>query len=420
MRELLGHRRPLLLQGPMGPFFARLAEFLERHGQTVRKVNCNGGDAWFYRRPGALSYRGSLEDWPAWLRRQVQEQRVDAIVLFGQVRPLHVAALELARELDIPAYVFEEGYLRPDYITLERGGVNLHSSLPRTAAAYRSVLASLPPQPAPAGQRLRGLARIATQYYLASWLTLPWFAGHRYHRPLHPVAEGLKWVRGGLRKLYYQRKERDWLRILTDRGRSGRWYLMPLQVATDSQILHHSHFQSMTEAMEQVIASFARHAPADTWLVIKHHPMDRPYNDYTGLIAEQAGRHGLQGRLVYVHDLHLPTLLKHCRGVVTVNSTTGLQALYHRAPVCTLAETFYAIPGLVHTGPLAQFWRRPGRVDAHLYLRVHREVVRRTQLNASFYASIPAFRGVQPELPEARDEAPAWSQAAVEALEPRG
>lgn len=419
LRDLLECRRPLLLQGPMGPFFARLADFLERHGQTVRKVNFNGGDAWFYRRPDAQPFRGDRAAWPAWLRQAVQEHRIDAIVLFGQTRPLHAAALAVARELGIPAFVFEEGYLRPDYVTLERGGVNLHSSLPRTAAAYRTVLAGPLPHPAPTGQHFSGLAKIAIQYYMASWLTLPWFPGHSYHRPLNPFQEGLKWVRGGWRKIHYARKEKHWLRVLTSDSRSGRWFLLPLQVATDSQILHHSHFQSMTEALSEVIASFAEHAPPDTWLVVKHHPMDRPYNDYTRLVASEAARHGVQGRVVYIHDLHLPTLLKHCRGVVTVNSTTGLQALYHKAPVCTLAPTFYAVPGLVHTGPLAQFWRRPGRVDVHLYQRFQREVVRLTQLNASFYAGIPAFEPASAEA--APPEEPAWNDPAniSEALEPR-
>ncbi|MDB5818240.1 MAG: capsular polysaccharide export system protein KpsS, partial [Rhizobacter sp.] len=42
--SLLLYRRPLLLQGPMGPFFERFADYLDSHGQQVRKVNFNGGD----------------------------------------------------------------------------------------------------------------------------------------------------------------------------------------------------------------------------------------------------------------------------------------------------------------------------------------------------------------------------------------
>ncbi|WP_338073070.1 hypothetical protein [Halochromatium salexigens] len=40
--------------------------------------------------------------------------------------------------------MFEEGYLRPDYITVEEGGANRFSSLPRDPAYYRAYR---PPQP---------------------------------------------------------------------------------------------------------------------------------------------------------------------------------------------------------------------------------------------------------------------------------
>ena len=47
LERLLNQRNLLLLQGPMGPFFARLAAVLRTRGQTVSKVNFNGGDEWF-------------------------------------------------------------------------------------------------------------------------------------------------------------------------------------------------------------------------------------------------------------------------------------------------------------------------------------------------------------------------------------
>jgi capsular polysaccharide export protein len=42
--RLLCQRRTLMLQGPMGPFFERLARTLRAHGQQVWKVNFNAGD----------------------------------------------------------------------------------------------------------------------------------------------------------------------------------------------------------------------------------------------------------------------------------------------------------------------------------------------------------------------------------------
>jgi capsule polysaccharide modification protein KpsS len=44
-------RHALLLQGPVGPFFRRLADELCARGTAVSKVNFNPGDSLFYRGP---------------------------------------------------------------------------------------------------------------------------------------------------------------------------------------------------------------------------------------------------------------------------------------------------------------------------------------------------------------------------------
>ena len=146
------------------------------------------------------------------------------------------------------------------------------------------------------------------------------------------------------------------------------------------------------------MVSFAEHAPGDVGLVIKHHPMDRAYSDYRRHIHREAQRLNLGHRVVYLHDQHLPTLLDHTRGVITINSTVGLQALHHGAPVITLGEAVYSMPGLVHSGPLASFWQEPGKVNQTLYQRFRHHLVAHTQLNASFYASAPALQGRPPSV----------------------
>jgi len=401
MRQLLTHRRTLLLQGPMGPFFGQLARWLHQHGQETIKVDFNGGDRWFsVSAPRRLSFRGRESEWPAWLSMLARRECIDAIVLFGQMRPLHVQAMQLADALGVQVYVFEEGYFRPDYVTLERGGVNAYSSLPLDAAFYRGLPAPPTLAPRATGQRFRKTALLAAQYCLALTAAKPWFRHHPYHRPLQPLDEGLRWLRGGLRKLRYKWQQRALLARLCAPERAHRWFLLPLQVAGDSQIVHHSHFGSVPAVIRAVVASFARHADAGDWLVVKHHPMDRAYTDYSALIAQLAREHGLGERLLYVHDLHMPTLLDHCRGVVTVNSTTGLQALRHNVPVCALGECFYAVPGLVDDGPLERFWRQPAAVNRGLFLRFAHYAITSTQLNASFYAGAPALDAAASQVPE--------------------
>ena len=136
----------------------------------------------------------------------------------------------------------------------------------------------------------------------------------------------------------------------------GRYFLFPLQVANDAQIFFHSPYNSISDCIREVVASFARVADPRDRLVIKHHPMDRGHTLYQELIDELVQQHDLKGRLVYCHDQHLPTLLEHCKGVVTINSTTAISAFFHKAPVKVLGTAFYDIGGLCNQKSLEEFW----------------------------------------------------------------
>lgn len=378
----------------MGPFFSRVASFLKTHGAQVFKVHFNGGDAAFWRGRPAWSFRGTLDAWPDWLEGRLAQEEIDAIVVFGQSRHVHRVALELAEQLGIASFVFEEGYVRPDYVTLERGGVNGRSSLPRDVESYRAAEQARIAATTPTRQRFARMAWYATAYAWATWAMRWSYPSVPYHRELHPVVEALRWIRGGIRKLAYAAAQRRHLVHLTGHATTRTWFLFPLQVHNDHQLSEHSPYNSIEGALGEVMTSFAQHAPPAARLVVKHHPMDRAYRDYSVRIAADARKLGIGGRVIYVHDLHLPTLLRHARGVVTVNSTTGLQALRHGTPVCTLGDCIYAIPGLTHRGTLEDFWHAPQPVDRELASRFRRTVIRRTQLNASFYGDAPALRPV--------------------------
>ena len=128
----------LLLQGPLGPFFMHLSRDLRNAGAKVTKVNFNGGD-WLFSSGSCVNYTGHAIDWPKYLTRLIKERNIDVILLFGDCRSLHRMALKHAVPMGIDVGVFEEGYVRPDYITFERYGVNANSQLPRDASHYLSV-----------------------------------------------------------------------------------------------------------------------------------------------------------------------------------------------------------------------------------------------------------------------------------------
>jgi capsular polysaccharide export protein len=111
------------------------------------------------------------------------------------------------------------------------------------------------------------------------------------------------------------------------------YFTFTLQVHNDSQVRVHSDYHDVRDCIEEVITSFAQHAEQKHHLVLKHHPMDRGYRHYGQLIQDLSRKFGVENRVHYFCDVHLPTLLKHSLGLVTINSTTGIQALYHHVPV---------------------------------------------------------------------------------------
>lgn len=374
----------LLLQGPMGPFFRRLAHDLQWAGAQVCKVDFCGGD-WLFSPAGSIPFRGRIEEWPEFLKQLLRVRKIDVVLLFGDCRPMHRIAHEIAHWNGLEIGVFEEGYVRPDYITLERYGVNGFSLMPRAPLYYLKT----PPPPVPparkVGRVFRHAAGWAMLYYLASALLYPWFRHYQHHRSLS-LLEAVPWVRSLWRKMAYSLIERRALPRLTTEW-SRKFYLVPLQVHDDAQVRVHSRFDSVEDFIRQVVESFARHAPESTRLVFKHHPMDRGYYDYAGLIEKYSASLGATGRVIYVHDQHLPTLLDHALGVVVANSTVGLSALDHGLPVKACKSAVYEMDGLTHQGELNDFWHAAltETPNQELLTRFRTYLIKHTQLNGNFY-----------------------------------
>lgn len=137
------NRTFLLLQGPHGPFFHQLGRLLRQTGARVLRVGFNRGDEVFwFRAPGFLRYDGAPEGWAEWITKTLAQSGVTDLVLYGDTRPIHAQAIAAAHQAGVTIHVFEEGYLRPYWVTYERGGSNDHSRLMTTSVAQmRAALA---------------------------------------------------------------------------------------------------------------------------------------------------------------------------------------------------------------------------------------------------------------------------------------
>jgi capsular polysaccharide export protein len=385
LEHLLSSQRVLLLQGPMGDFFAQLASWLRTKHIEVHKVNFNGGDRFFYRDDQTRNYRGKLRDFSNWLTVHLQNLQIDTVVCFGDCRLYHALARDVCQHLGIRFLVFEEGYLRPDYITLECDGVNAHSKLDL------SLLFNWPIEhdyPQPTNPRFSLMVWSACLYYLA-WMVLhPLYPHYQHHRLLTPFQEIVAWLRALRRRMtnsLFDRRKQAYIR----EHWVNQYFIVALQVHNDSQVRVHSDYNDVTDFLVESMHSFAQHAAPEHYLVIKHHPMDRGYRSYRHLIQVTAKQLGIEARVLYVCDVHLPSLIKQSLGLVTINSTTGLQALFHGKPVMALGRAIYNQPHLTFQGQLKDFWQSPPPVDHAYYWHFRAFLIYHSQLNGSFYGHSP-------------------------------
>lgn len=379
-------RSVLLLQGLMGPLFRRLGQGLIKAGHRVHKVNFNGGDRFFWRLPGGIDYRGTLQDWPQTLERIICDHEITDVVLFGDCRDHHMIATRVCRELRIPVHVFEEGYIRPDWVTFERDGVNGHSTLPRDPQWYRDTAASLPPVPehrqVPSSFRRRAIEGLA--YNVADVLTRWHYSNWNNHRPWHPLVEGMGW----LRKLR-RRKQRDAeAAVLMARleASSTPYFLFPLQLDSDAQIRLHSPFAGIAEALKVVIASFAQHAPPGTRLVVKEHPLDNGVRDWQQITRDMALRFGVADRIDYLPSGDIVPVARRSQGMVTINSTSGTLGLSMGIPAVVLGKAIYNISGITCQDGLDPFWCAPIPPDVETFSAFRRVLIERCLIPGGFFS----------------------------------
>lgn len=377
----------LFLQGPIGGFFHLLSSFIDNETTSnTHHITFNGGDKWFSNQERSHAFTGEPSKWQSYLKNFISIQSITDIVVFGDCRFYHRIAKNVAKEADLPFWVFEEGYLRPSFITLEKGGVNGNSSLlgKDFTTLDKKVLAEQPRASTRTRSAFWDMAFSATQYYLFKQLNYKKYPHYIHHRPWYASEEFMQWVRSGYRKLKYAKKEQYLVKQL-ETNLSKQYFLVPLQVSVDSQILYHSPYGSVEEFISVVIKSFSQNALKSDYLVFKHHPMDRGFNNYARYIKKLCYAYDLTGRVLYCHDVHLPTLLKQAKGTVTINSTVGMSSLHHSTPTKVLGRAVYDLEGVTSQKTLDDFWQACCKPCDITYKKFNQFLKSKNQIPGSFY-----------------------------------
>lgn len=375
----------LFLQGPPTAFWRELAAALEGAGHATAKVSLHLGEALYWRRPGAVSYRGTPQDWPAWLEAFCDREGVTDILYFADRLPYHVTAAEIAERRGLRAWAVENGYLRPDWLTLEPFAMGRNSRFPRDPGELRALAEGQTPPDREARFSHAFLREAISDVgynlaMLAGWPLYPHFDNDRYYPA---VIDYLCWAPSTWRKL---KRRRECARV-EERCLSGRldYTLLAMQLQSDYQIRASSDYTHLSEMLDEVTASLASDAHPARHLVIKSHPLDSGWENWPRVLAEIAGRHGVADRVHWLDGGDLGALLRGAASVVTVNSTVGLHSLRLLVPTLPLGSAVYDLPGLTHQRGLRTLWCDPDPVDPALYTVFETAMAARIQVRGSFY-----------------------------------
>ncbi|NIZ14956.1 capsule biosynthesis protein [Phaeobacter sp. HF9A] len=379
----------LFLQGPHGPFFGALGRILRSAGCQVHRVGFNAGDRVFWpERKTYIPYTEAPEHWPARFTELLERHAVTDIVLYGDTRPIHAQAVEIARDRGLTVHVFEEGYLRPYWVTYERGGSNGHSRLmqmqvPEMEQALARSELEMPLPPAHWGDTRQHVIYGA----LYHWFVMFWNQSYRNFRP-HRALSVTKEFQLYIKRLLMMPLQALDRRIATARIQGGGfpYHLALLQLEHDSAFQTHSPFSTMTEFLERVITGFAEGAPRHHHLVIKAHPLEDGRVPIRRELRRLARAHDVAHRVHYVRGGKLAALLNEARTAVTVNSTAGQQVLWRGLPLKVFGDAVYDKPEFVSTQDLATFFAAPARPDGRAYKQYRRYLLETSQLPGGFYS----------------------------------
>ena len=396
--------RVLLLQGPVGPFFGRLAETFAARGLAVDRVRFNAGDAMFSRSSSRFSIRSSrraasspessvpglrLFDyregralWGEWLDAHLRAHPPALIVLFGAERPQHRIARRVAAERGVPVVSLEEGYQRPGYVTVERGANNWRSPLAGQLPPERM---KEPRQRPLSGRSFWWMVRWGFLYF--GWRNLAARGRQRelFHKQRPSWHEAPLWARNAWRRIV--RTDPVVPRLTGEL--KGRFDLVPLQVSDDAQLKAAARGWTNRRLIVAAIASFAARAPEDRHLVFKVHPLERGHTADHKVVARLAAMHGVSDRVHCIMSGQLGLITRAARGMIVINSTSGLTAISHRKPLLVLGHALYRNEALARCGEgprsIDAFWTDDFVGDERLARHYAPWLVRNALVAGDFY-----------------------------------
>ena len=314
-KMIANHKRPyfkkkvliegncLFLMGPIGTFFARLSSYLEDNNVRTYKILFPLHEYGFSK-SRIIRYDRDINIFKNFLRETIVNHEIKHIFMYGNVLIPHKQALDLARELnkggiDIKTHIFELGYLRPNFVTLENEGINYNSSLIKSREFYskQDSYSVLPLPKKHARLRIRKIWKTISfiNHSLKNYKIVE--KPHKLQpKPIYIWFQ----IKGFFLKYFFFFTEHK----LKKNFLSKKFFLVILQVSTDSQLTEGSDIKDNKKFIYKVIKDFGEANLANCNLVFKHHPRDRGYTNYSKEIKKISKKFGVQKNVFYIIDMN--------------------------------------------------------------------------------------------------------------------
>jgi len=379
----------LFLQGPHGPFFSQLACALESYGHATNQIGFNQGDKIFWaNKRSFIPFTLPIDAWSGFLQREFREKQITDLVIYNDTRPFHKTAIQAAHARGINVHIFEEGYLRPYWITYERDGSNGNSklmSLAQSAVVPDHLTRGPDPVHAPChwGDMREHIFYGAVYHWciLCANRQFPNFTSHR-------EISIRKEFRLHLKQLVFTPARiaaRFWANLTLKFG-TFPYHLILMQLQHDSAFQNHSPFKTNASFLELTLRSFANNAPPHHHLVIKAHPLEDGRSEIAYHLRRLGTKFGINRRIHYLPGGKLAHVLDPALSVVTVNSTAGQQALWRGIPVKTLGQAIYNHDKFISKQSLDAFFAHPKAPNLQAYKAFRNFLLQTSQIPGGFYS----------------------------------
>ena len=379
----------LFLQGPPGPFFARLGRELVGRGHKVLRVNLTGGDSHDWQGP-SLDYSGWPEGFGEYIAAIAAEAEITDLVLWRPASSMHAIALHLLADR-VRCHVFDEPLYGTDCVALYQVDTSGRPLLKRTKDAITLASAAnegiptivTPKKAAPVD---RGSARFDRFVWgCATHLSRKAYPGWVPDDGLEePTRLGLALDRM-LNESNIERESRLAVQTVVTCG--WPFYTLFLPASDDLAAWRTSPFSSYEALANYVCASFAKHAP-DTTLLLVIDGGGLDWREKKQAVAHVAGRNGVGWRVVWGGSIEAERLVSKTAGTIVVRGRPGAAAINALRPTIVLGDAPYDMDGLTYANTLHMFWKDrtlPEEVLAGAFRNAYENGV---QISGSFHGAL--------------------------------